>query len=192
MERNLSVRLAILLWILILVGCSSGKSDGTEFHTPPSYQGIVPGQTTEEEVLSILGEPEQTSVSTIDEVRYWEYHSLRVVIAFPLENQVVSWIFIEDQTNTLGEVVSRYGEPELTMMTSSLRECPSYEYALTRLDYPKYGVSAITWNIPPLSRDMILTDLLYFEPMTLEAYFEQFGPLTGCDKVIEWPGFESP
>jgi len=189
MKRKFLMRLAVLLWIPILSGCSPGKSDGTDFHTPPNYQGIVPGQTTEEQVLSILGEPDQISTSTIEKTRYLEYHTLRVAAVFPLESQIVGWIWIEDPANTLGEVFDGYGKPELIELSNPY-ECFPDEYMVTSLYYPKHGIVATLWNVPPLSREMILADLLYFEPMTLEAYFERFGPLTKCDKVIEWPGFE--
>ena len=180
-----SSRLIILSCLLILMGCSLGKTD---FPSPPSYRGITPGQTTKEEVLSILGEPDKVSVVDAENWQYWNYFR-RVIVVLSLDAQVVDWIWIVEQTHTLGEIIDEYGEPELVQLGHP-DSCSPDEYMVTNLEYPGQGINAVLWEIPPYSRDFIITDMFYFEPMMIEAYFEHFGDVRDCRKIIEWPGFE--
>ncbi len=193
MLKKLSTRLIALLWVLISVGCGlSGKGKEDSFPPPQNYRGIVPGQTTEEEVLSILGQPDEVSVWEPDDARYLDYYDLKVLIILSLQDQVVDWIWISDQVNTLGRIIDRYGEPELIALRDP-DKCFPDDYSIstvTSLYYPQLGITATLWDAPSFSRDFVISGLIYFEPMTLQTYLERIEQLTECDKIIEWPGFE--
>ncbi|MCP4540961.1 MAG: hypothetical protein GY832_27820 [Chloroflexi bacterium] len=182
------IRLIVLSYILALIGCSTGNKNDTGFPLPPSYQGLVPGQSTKEQVIAILGEPDDISQVEAENWEYWNYYG-KVIVVLSLDDKVVEWIWITERTHTLGEVIDKYGEPELILLTHP-DTCSPDEYQVTNLDYPKQGVHVVLWDIPPYFRDFVVTDLMYFEPMEIEAFFECFGDMRDCSKIIEWPGFE--
>ena len=170
--------------LVLLFGCIS-RTGG--YPSPPDYRGIVPGRTMDTEVLAVLGEPTSRGVNEIDNVEEWGYYELRVSVKISLESRIVSWIHLRDQSNVLGDIVDKYGAPELVLV-SAPGECWADEPTTTSLYYPQQGIEAILWRVPPLSRDFVITDLIYHEPMNLDASFELFGDVRECFQSIEWPG----
>jgi len=161
---------ACLLFGAILVACSPQAAAPAT--TPgPAWQGIVPGVSTEEEVLQIMDEPARVT----RQGEYTSYEFQSPVGGMSRMDEVMLWdgrvrlIRIQVCDNNLKLILVRHGEPEAVTW--------SYAHSYTRLFiYARQGVAvAAQINLPPAESNIF--ERWYFEPMSLERFREELAPL---------------
>lgn len=129
--------------------------------------GIIPGQSTREDAIAALGEPEsaETSQETGDEILAFPATDQAFPISVLLREGVVALIgvSVDEQTLSLTEVLATYGEPESTTFSNFMM------HAMTYL-YPTAGVAFVV--LP--DSDIVLYQQCV-QPMTLDEYMASWG-----------------
>jgi len=168
--RHLGCLAACLLLGAILVACSPQATAPAT--TPgPAWQGIVPGVSTEQEVLQIMGEPAR--VTRQGQYISYEFRSPIGGIArldeVMLQGGRVRLIRVAVIESNLKLVLTRYGEPEAVTW--------SYTNHYKRLFiYARQGIAVVAQiDLPPAESHIL--ERWYFEPMSLARFWEELAPL---------------
>ena len=134
--------------------------------SPQSWKGITPGQTQQQEVLSLLGQPEKTQVEKD-----------RVVFSYPTQRQGIdNEVFFEkdrvglikeqiiDDQGSLPSFIQKFGEPEVKLFgpyaSSGFLVYVFAASGIALVAHPDGGIVFETW---------------YFTPMTLEEFRAKWG-----------------
>ena len=141
-----------------------------------AYQGILPGKTTEEEVIDILGVPRDTFPSP-DGLFLLEYDRFEVA----LDQGIVSEIVDYNTNISVEGLVEKYGCPDLILTSYSDENA-----LITRFVFIKGGVFFSTFDTP-VSQDSILYPI-YFVPVEsadtfINGYFMKY---LSDIKTITW------
>jgi hypothetical protein len=146
------------------------------------YKGIYPGQTRDNEVRQLVGEPlkinNQVDIS-------WEYDGFVVLF----DKNLVTWIVVyngEILNDTLQNSIHKYGCPD-AIYALDINEHPSGDYSRLLFIYHNVGVYFIIDKIPAELSDKI-EEISYFVPGTLEEYLKRFEMLLIPDatKPLTW------
>ena len=179
-DRAFVATAARLLGISIILGACGGQAVGREsmqLRTEPqgqydqeqaSWQGIVPGVTTVQKVVDILGEPEE--ILDEDGRCYYLYpasqggelfkNSIRII-----DGKVVAMLIYpsEGADFALEQVTSRHGEPGDVAYSHFDSGTKVYVFATAGLAVTAY------------ERDGAIAQSLYFVQMDLEEFWDTWG-----------------
>lgn len=155
--------------LLSLLAACQGDGSVPRTTPGPTWRGIVPGMSTETDVIRILGEPprqEKTGEYTI-----YMYPSSGSLRAVALRHGKVELIRDElTWERYLDRVLERYGEPEKITWSPSI-------FQHTRLFvFARHGIAVIAQNQVPPSRSIVF-GTWYFEPMELSQFEQTLAPL---------------
>lgn len=168
------------------------------FPVIPSLEmvGIKPGQTTREQVAQLLGNPDR--VLSEDHGTPWLYYvepdmlgQFRVFFTPDgiVEHMTISRLYSVPHPPLLGDVVQRYGPPDLLQLIPGFE---SKEYETLALLYLDRGLQVSTRCITPtceiVRRDLIVGQKTYFQSQTLAEYQATFPNPNAI--YIEWHGFD--
>jgi len=183
MGKRASALLLVLLPLLLMICSSCASRPAT---TPqPGWHGIVPGVSTEEDVVRVLGEPtERREVGT-----YVIYHYPSPVAGMSNPDRIVfkggRVRLIRDTVgdNNLKLVLIRYGEPEKVTWS------PSSAISTRLFVFARQGVAFVAQNtVPPAQSPTV--EQWYFEPMPLQELERGVGALfipEGPSSEDRWP-----
>ena len=153
----------IFLVFLTVFGCATTKKLSTplEFNSETGLNNVMRG-TTEETILSTLGEPEfiDTEWERTENLKYFNYYSKGVQISVKDNKALCVFLFykskrfkkyagsnnIFQQVQTIEGVKSTFGEPDYFSQSTSQEygEFPGQEQ--TYISYEQPGVSFTFWN----------------------------------------------
>lgn len=137
--------------------------------------GIIPGQSTRDDVIASLGDPE--SVEVFDENGDETLTFAAVDQAFPIsvlvKNGVVALIgmSVDEQALSLTEVLATYGEPESTTFSNFMM------HAMTYL-YPTAGVAFVV--LPD-------SDLVFYQQCVPSTTLDEYMATWGANLPLENP-----
>jgi hypothetical protein len=175
--------LVIILVVSLIIGISFMSKDITLSDTTeaPIWRGIVPGRTTEQEMLNTLGSPDsivtcelveritiQTVVNCIFGPLTYQYKDAQLLNGLIPTHKVrfksgKVWVIIEDQVGypeiSVEEFVRQHGLPE-KVTWSKLR--PSLRAIL----FCDKGIM--------VQGGKYVTEIYYFQPMSLDACLDKF------------------
>ena len=175
---------------------------------PPCFYGIIPGRTTLTQTLSLLGaSPLQVNPEgnlrwqTIDPPRPWRPESRAADNFIWFQNGIVSSIrLVEQEKISLGDIVSRYGEPAAVAIGR-----PGHVDLLDfMLIYPSQGLAFMGRKQPVSddesqeftpSPDILVVDRIYFPPMPSGQLTKEVVESWAASVLIDlypWPGFGKP
>jgi len=197
--------ISLLAAITYLNSCISPEPEGLvaqgllmgEPCSPPCWQGLVPGTSTEAEVDEFLAHSEYVDGVYKDD--YWKTHAIRWRPmgrmsgdnSFAARNgMLVLMRMYVDSEVTLGQVVDRYGPPDKYAAGRSVHPEPVYIVAV--LFYREHGMILelhLPEDDPELRPQTELLSVEYYEPAPLEEVLSAsaFGiskPRT--QEEIEW------
>ncbi len=154
-------------------------------HIQLDYLDIFPGQSTDENVKTLLGDPlERNHVKKIEE---WVYSGFNIY----LESNIVTSIDVYDDVQimvSLKELISEYGCPDLIFAIDTSIDQPAGNYDLTKFIYYNNGVEFFFPDFPVSLSDVPIS-IGFFKAESLESYLERYnydnyGPENG--KLVSW------
>ncbi len=186
-HRTISSRLLWLMMGLGIVACSgiswpSNKSVTPQLlSSPPSWHGIMPGQTSLAQVLDILGQPDSIERRYGYEVyRYLEHKDLgnweKVELWIAEQNQSSrvsavfrAWPYWEEDRSladvqTLAQLITEYGRPDRVIWTPICKE----RYLIWAHEGVAVSASAQPSFLHP--EEYTVGDVLLFAPMPIRTF----------------------
>lgn len=159
----------------------------SQFGSPISWYGIVPGQTTPQEVFVLLGPPDDQGVWNKDERNYRIYtyrHRDK-----QLNTQIVELWTEERDKQEIVVAIFRRGvlkdDPSLKQLVSDYRQPDKvswhYRCGTRFLVWAQRGVGAQAFTYSHPDWNNPIGEILLFEPMSLEHFLQ-----------IPWPYFKPP
>jgi hypothetical protein len=155
-----------LLLFALLAGCQNRNAI-----LSPSWQDLVPGKSTEADVISRFGKP--PAQYTEGTYTVYEYPSDTAGMSIPnkiaLQNGVVKLIMIHVVNNKLAESIQIYGQPERVTW-------PPPTACITRLFvFARHGRAVEARNLVPV-HEADVSGEWYFEPMSLDRFTKEIAP----------------
>jgi hypothetical protein len=164
-RRPVKIVYAGLLLLSLIVGCQHEEA------TWASWRDLIPGKSTETDVISHLGKPSTQYSESVYIV--YEYPSDTAGMSIPnkvvLQNGVVKIIMIHLIDTKLAENIRIYGEPEIVTWSPPTA-------CITRLFvFARHGRAVEARNlVPPQEADVF--GEWYFEPMSLDRFQKEIAP----------------
>ena len=168
--------LGVTMLASAMLGCTlSGKANGTTSPSQPGgssggtcLAGILPGKTTREEVVALLGEPVAVETDgSLETLLYASsiYGQFNSVVIQDNLVRLVSAASSVDDPPAWSAIKKQYGEPAHTTYSN-------YQQGSMTYIYPDWGLAFIASQAP---------DLVYiqecFIPITLDEYMNTWGKL---------------
>jgi hypothetical protein len=167
----------VALFLLFLLIC--GQGCGSRPAVPsPEWQGIVPGVSTESDVIRLLGEPARKNLFE-DKAAYAYGGDRELPIFFLFRNGRVMLI-CDTRVNelSLGLFLKEYGEPE------QVTWAPLGSPPATRLFIFAHQGMAIVADNQVAPGESRVREKWYFEPTTLERFLDEIASLTIPDHDV--------
>ena len=189
-------------WALFLGGCLAPSQEN---HVPiiPSPRpgnrcfepiGVMPGETGKEEVLALLGRPDEVDL-WLGQKEEWRYSHLSISIFFSAE--LVNSIYQSNISDcTLGDIVGTLGPPEIVEVITQNNLPGPPVYPSKQFYYPSRGMvflspcpGALEWQACSSFRTTDeITRRGFYIPTTVEelVHSDQGDPRI---TFLEWKGF---
>ncbi len=173
--------------------------DGTASCKPPCWNSIIPGETSYEEVLIILGQMEangQGHMTILGESQIkmlrWEDQN-RSFYYINLENDVVSQISFRIISFTLNELINRFGDPEyLHLINTQGGPSGAFYYPSKGLAFyggAKWGTDQNFQILP----ETVISAVFFTPPSDLDTMVANVHGSKVADDVLrrikEWEGY---
>jgi hypothetical protein len=163
-EIHLSIASGLIILVAAMLACNAPISKPSSDIT--CYDGITLGQTSREDVIALLGNPERTEQNGgVEILLYPSLHPGQFNIIF-IQDQVVVLIDMllgDEDAPAFSEIKSIYGEPSHIAYTTFMQGSMSYIY-------PDAGRAFIADE----NADIVFTKQCFL-PMSLEDYLNTWG-----------------
>jgi len=166
------------------------KIKSSSYPDPIDFLGISPGETTEDGVISALGEPSEVSKS--GEETNWFYDNRKdVFFSIIFVNKTATRIDLVNTSKyqpTLLSIVEKYGCPSIIQALDTSEE-PNGMYTRFLFSYPENGVE-FWFEFGDINLASVPKEIKYFKPKTLSDYIKYWGDSFFVDspvmKPIDW------
>ncbi|MEJ2736242.1 MAG: hypothetical protein P8189_22200 [Anaerolineae bacterium] len=200
-----------LAWLVLLLagcGCSAERVVFQDLLlsdcVPPCWRGVVPGETSRQQILDLLVEPPDTEPGL--PLLEWgrrcvnRGYSLSQVKILLDSAGVAESIRLVNPANrlTFQDAVDELGLPALVLMTPC---SPETDLGFLYLVYPEQGIAVGSGFVPVLDRPWQqppagtrVYQRLYFAPIPSDRFEARAGPIYGCgmsyaNEASAWQGF---
>ena len=175
----------VLLIILVLVSCGTGKSRYEV--SMDAFDAITPGKTNQETVQDYLGKPAE--IMEDGQSVYWDYDTENnpegtLRIAFDTNTTIVIWMEFYNQGLLVADLIDRYGEPVVVFQTD-VSPHGSGDFYRSIFAYPETGIHGIVHSYLPTEQDEVFS-LLREEPRDSSSLLFEIEE-SSLARVLEWP-----
>jgi hypothetical protein len=140
------------------------------------YKGILPGVTTAEELIHLLGEPVQR-LHYEPGVAEWLYPYEDGPGNFPVgirdgKVESIYRVYDHEEKLRLSEIIAQFGCPDVVYAVELYSEHPSGNYSAVSLIYLQRGLELTTPSLP-VELDDEASQIWYFAPGSHEDWLKQ-------------------
>lgn len=161
--KSFMILCSLCLSLTTVSNCGGGKT--VQLFEPQSWRGIIPGKTTKEEVISILGQPEEAREYM--GLEYYTYPTERPAFrnGIGFKQGIVQLMFVNvlvEDAPLISAASKKYGKPDEVTYSYFGRLARAYIFA-------RHGVTLIAYE------DGLVIAEMYYVPMAIEEFMNQYG-----------------
>jgi len=174
--RTLLGFLLVTVSIVLLPSCMEERTAfPTPMASPPTWRGITPGVTTEQQVVILLGQPARKE--QVSEFTCFVYPSEIGVNAWPHKVYLANGIVYRIKENvpisrekyiSLSVFIERYGDPQKVTWAALWPQTRTFVF-------PEHGISVVADHVGEPPERYRVWQIDYFVPMSLESYMRIWG-----------------
>jgi hypothetical protein len=133
------------------------------------YLEIFPGQSTDEDVKTRLGNPREQN--HFEKTEEWVYGGFNIYIEDGVVSSIEAYEDAQIMVN-LSQLNLEYGCPDLILAIDTSIDRPTGNYDLTKFIYLNNGIEFVFLDFPVSLADNP-TSVVFFMPQSAESYLEQ-------------------